>query len=71
VPQDVSLVGFDDLSSALFSIPPLSTVHHPVAELGQIAAKAMLQLLAGQAPDLVLPQPRFIVRESTRRPKPA
>jgi LacI family transcriptional regulator len=71
VPQDVSLVGFDDLSSALFSIPPLSTVHHPVSELGQIAARAMLQLLAGQAPDLELPAPRFIVRESSRRPGPA
>ena len=66
VPQDVSLVGFDDVSSALFSIPPLSTVHHPVHELGQIAARAMLQLLAGETPALQLPAPRFIVRESTR-----
>jgi LacI family transcriptional regulator len=66
VPTDVSLVGFDDVGSALFSIPPLSTVHHPVVELGQIAARAMLQLLAGEQPDLALPPPRFIVRESTR-----
>ncbi len=69
VPQDVSLVGFDDVAGALFSIPPLSTVHHPVVELGQIAAKAMLQLLAGAVPELALPGPRFIVRESTRPPK--
>jgi LacI family transcriptional regulator len=66
VPQDVSLVGFDDVAGALFSIPPLSTVHHPVVELGQIAARAMLSLLAGETPDLALPAPRFIVRESTR-----
>lgn len=66
VPQDVSLVGFDDVFAALFAIPPLSTVHHPVRELGQIAAKAMLQLLAGETPELSLPAPRFIVRESTR-----
>ena len=66
VPQDVSLVGFDDVSSALFSIPPLSTVHHPVLELGHIAAKAMLQLLAGEVPEMSLPAPRFVVRESTR-----
>lgn len=66
VPQDVSLVGFDDVAGAVFSIPPLSTVHHPVAELGQIAGRAMLQLLAGDTPDLALPAPRFIVRESTR-----
>lgn len=66
VPKDVSLVGFDDVAAATFSIPPLSTVHHPVHELGQIAARAMLQLLAGETPALRLPAPRFIVRESTR-----
>lgn len=71
VPDDVSVVGFDDLDGALFSIPPLSTVHHPALELGQIAARAMLQLLSGQKPELVLPAPRFIVRETTRRPTPA
>lgn len=66
VPGDVSLVGFDDLQSAVYSIPPLSTVHHPVYELGQQAASAMLQLLAGETPTAQLPAPRFIVRESTR-----
>jgi LacI family transcriptional regulator len=65
VPRDVSLVGFDDVYAAQFSIPPLSTVHHPVTELGQIAAQAMLRLLAGEVPTLTLPAPRFIVREST------
>jgi len=68
VPGDVSLVGFDDLQSAVYSIPPLSTVHHPVYELGHLAASAMLQLLAGEEPDAQLPAPRFIVRESTRLP---
>jgi LacI family transcriptional regulator len=66
VPDDVSLVGFDDLASAVYSIPPLTTVHHPVGELGQLAAQAMLQLLAGEAPTLALPAPRLVVRESTR-----
>ena len=66
VPHDVSLVGFDDVAAATFSIPPLSSVHHPVHELGQIAARAMLQMLAGETPVLRLPAPRFIVRESTR-----
>lgn len=66
VPHDVSLVGFDDVATAMFSIPPLSTVHHPVHELGQIAARAMLQMLAGETPVLQLPAPRFIVRESAR-----
>ncbi|MBT9486232.1 MAG: LacI family DNA-binding transcriptional regulator [Rubrivivax sp.] len=67
VPGDVSLVGFDDLHSSLYCIPPLSTVHHPVYELGQLAAATMLQLLAGETPTAQLPTPRFIARESTRQ----
>lgn len=67
VPADVSVVGFDDVATATFSIPPLSTVHHPVVEMGQIAARAMLGLLAGQAPSVQLPGPRLVVRESTRQ----
>jgi LacI family transcriptional regulator len=66
VPEDVSLVGFDDLSTAVYSIPPLATVHHPVYELGQMAAKAMLQLLTGQTPTVQLTAPRFMARESAR-----
>ena len=68
VPEDVSVVGFDDVAGAMYSIPPLSTVHHPVYELGQIAALAMLDLLAGEAPEVALPPARFIVRESTKPP---
>ena len=71
VPEDVSLVGFDDVASALYAIPPLSTVHHPVYELGQAAAQAMLQLLAGEVPTAALPAPRFISRESSRELQPA
>jgi LacI family transcriptional regulator len=66
IPQDVSLVGFDDVASASFSFPPLTTVHHPIRELGQCAAAAMLQMLDGKTPDIVLPSPRLVIRESTR-----
>jgi LacI family transcriptional regulator len=69
VPQDVSLVGFDDLASAVYSIPPLTTVHHPVYEQGQLAAQAMLLLLAGETPTLALPPPRLIARESCGAPR--
>lgn len=70
VPQDVSLVGFDDLASAVYAIPPLTTVHHPVYELGQMAARAMLQLLDGEVPALSLPAPRLVVRESSGELRP-
>ncbi|MCP5270408.1 MAG: LacI family DNA-binding transcriptional regulator [Burkholderiaceae bacterium] len=65
VPQDVSLVGFDDLATASYSIPPLTTVHQPVMDLGRAAATGMLALLAGRKPATGLPPPELVVREST------
>jgi LacI family transcriptional regulator len=66
VPQDVSVVGFDDLPFARYMLPPLTTVQHPAYELGQLAGTAMLQLLRGEKPAVMVPRPRVIVRESTR-----
>ena len=68
VPEDVSVVGFDDLPVSRYSVPPLSTVHHPAYEVGQLAASAMLQMLRGDKPEATVPAPRVIVRESTRAP---
>ena len=67
VPDDVSLVGFDDLAPAKFAIPPLTTVRQSVYEMGSQAALAMLALLRGETPQLQLPQPELVPRESTRR----
>jgi LacI family transcriptional regulator len=65
VPEDVSLVGFDDLPMSSYATPPLSTVHHPSQELGRLAALAMLELLAGKKPKIDMPAPSLIAREST------
>ncbi len=67
VPDDVSLVGFDDLPASLYAIPPLTTVHQPAYELGRLAACAMLQLLSNTKPTVEVPAPRLIARESSRR----
>lgn len=67
VPDDVSMVGFDDLPTSLYAIPPLSTVHQPAYELGRLAAASILQLIAGAEPTAVVPAPRLIARESCRR----
>lgn len=67
VPDDVSLVGFDDLPTAQYASPPLSTIHQPSHELGRIAAACMLQLLSGAEPSAEVPAPRFVVRESARK----
>ncbi len=66
VPEDVSIVGFDDLAGAAHSIPPLTTIHQAGLELGRCAAQALLELLAGTKPTVQLPEPRLIVRSSTR-----
>ena len=67
VPDDVSLVGFDDLAPARYSIPPLTTVRQSVYEMGSQAANAMLDMLHGRTPAVELPPPELVPRESTRR----
>jgi len=67
VPDDVSLVGFDDLAPAKFSVPPLTTIRQSVYEIGSEAASAMLAMLKGVEPAVNLPTPELIARESTRR----
>lgn len=68
VPDDVSIIGFDDLSVSKFAVPPLSTVHHPSQEIGRLAAMAMLDLLQGVRRVVEVPPPRVIGRASTAAP---
>lgn len=64
VPNDVSLIGFDDLPMAMYTVPPLSSIHESAYELGCLAATSMLQLLVGLQPLGQVPAPRLVVRES-------
>jgi LacI family transcriptional regulator len=66
VPQDVSLVGFDDLPSSAFSIPPLTTVHRSTDEIGEAAAEAMIDLVERRVPQSRVSSPTLAIRESTR-----
>ncbi|MCA9875425.1 MAG: substrate-binding domain-containing protein [Ardenticatenaceae bacterium] len=67
VPQDVSLVGFDDEQFAPYMVPPLTTVRQPAVEIGQVAASTMLDLLDGKKSQPRVFQPELIVRESVTR----
>jgi LacI family transcriptional regulator len=69
VPGDVSVVGFDDLPSSSYRVPPLTTVRQSVRELGERSAQAMLQLLKNERPRTALPPVELIVRESTGAPR--
>ena len=71
VPEDVSVVGFDDLPGARWSSPPLTTVHQPLSEMGALAARTVLRLVRGEqleVPRLELAT-ALVVRESTAPPK--
>jgi LacI family transcriptional regulator len=66
VPDDVSIVGFDDIPLAAYFDPPLTTIRLPAFELGQAAGRALVQRIAGQgkAARTLLPT-ELIVRSST------
>jgi LacI family transcriptional regulator len=66
VPEDVSLIGFDDLPHSAFTLPPLTSVRQSVYEIGASAAKAMFNLLNKQNPPSKLVEAELVVRESTR-----
>jgi LacI family transcriptional regulator len=68
VPGDVSVVGFDDLPSSSYRVPPLTTVRQAVRVLGERSAQAMLQLLKNERPRATPPPVELIVRESTGAP---
>ena len=67
VPEDVSIVGFDDLPTSQYAIPPLTSIEQPAYELGRLAAQGLLQMLAGGKPNITMPLPRLVARESSRR----
>jgi len=66
VPKDVSVVGFDDLPTSAFMIPPLTSVHRFTDEIGDSAAEAMIDLIEGRTPKARTSAPMLAIRESTR-----
>jgi LacI family transcriptional regulator len=68
VPEDVSLVGFDDQPWAAYTCPPLTTVRQPMAEMGTAAVAALLRMLRGEKVELSRIPTELIVRSSTTAP---
>jgi len=70
VPDDVSVIGFDDIQSAAYLSPPLTTVRQPLQEMGEIAARTLLDRIEKRVqyvPEISI-APEFVVRESTAPP---
>lgn len=72
VPQDVSVIGFDDIQSAAYQNPALTTVRQPLREMGRIAAETLLRRIrrsgADSAGGETMVEPRLIIRETTCPP---
>ena len=67
-PQDISVVGFDDISSAAFHTPSLTTIRQPLRRMGEMAAQWLLKRIQNPKepyPDTVMFEPELMIREST------
>jgi LacI family transcriptional regulator len=77
VPEDISVVGFDDIVTAAYCKPSLTTVKQPLEEMGARAAQVLLDRIANPTrewPAEIVMEPELVVRESTgpaRRHSPA
>ncbi|MCD4720131.1 MAG: LacI family transcriptional regulator [Desulfobacula sp.] len=66
LPEDLSIVGFDDVQIASYVVPGLTTIHQPAYEMGKMGTKLLFQRIKGQAkPVQLMMESSLIVREST------
>jgi len=73
VPEDISVIGFDDIQGAAYSTPSLTTVRQPLAHMGRLAAQTLLARIEGEkdsSPEILI-EPELVVRKSTAQaPRP-
>jgi DNA-binding LacI/PurR family transcriptional regulator len=70
IPEDVSVIGFDDIMSAAYQRPSLTTIRQPLRAMGTIAARTLLEKIANpeeQFPEEIVMGPELVVRESSGR----
>jgi DNA-binding LacI/PurR family transcriptional regulator len=71
VPEDVSVVGFDDIPAAIYANPGLTTVRQPLLKMGQIAAQTIVNLIENRmefVPEIAV-DPELVIRASTGPPR--
>ncbi|MGO8757559.1 MAG: LacI family DNA-binding transcriptional regulator [Terracidiphilus sp.] len=71
VPEDISVIGFDDIPSAAYHNPSLTTIRQPLRQMGRTAASLLLRRVRGQVtiPPVQPVLPELFIRESTCPPK--
>ena len=72
VPEDISVIGFDNIPLAGAYVPALTTVHSPAQEMGRLAAIMLLDALRSDEETMAVTMrlsPKLVVRESTGKPK--
>ena len=69
VPEDVSVMGFDDIPGAAFYSPSLTTVRQPLGRMGEVAAQSLLDRIEGEKeyPSEIAIEPELVIRESTAK----
>jgi DNA-binding LacI/PurR family transcriptional regulator len=69
VPEDISVMGFDDIPGAAFHSPSLTTVRQPLKRMGEVAAETLLDRIEGKKeyPSEIAIEPELVSRESTAR----
>ena len=65
VPEDVSVIGFDDHKICDYFIPRLTTIKQPLFNIGQLAYQSILDIMCGEPSDVSIPPFEVIIREST------
>jgi LacI family transcriptional regulator len=76
VPEDISVVGFDDIQAAAFQNPSLTTIRQPLRKMGETAARVVLKRIRAQAEgseaepegEMIPILPELVIRESTAPP---
>jgi DNA-binding LacI/PurR family transcriptional regulator len=70
VPQDLSIIGFDDVPIASYSQPALTTIHQPRREIGSVGMQTLLNLIDAKPARNLIVSSRLIVRGTTAPPDP-
>lgn len=68
IPDDISVVGFDDIRENTYHVPALTTIRQPLRRMGEMAAETLVARIQGwqNYPDTIAVEPEFVIRDSTR-----